>query len=124
MARRVALPLVLLAGVLGGLLAVSRPDRTPPPESVDDYAARLLALHDARRSVPLSTDPALSAAARSWAAECARRNRLSHDDFIGRIRAAGYTGWPVSENAAAGQRTADEAFGDWMGSPGRCRSPT
>lgn len=43
----------------------------------------------------------------------ARRSKLEHGDWTGRIRAAGFTGQPVSESIGKGQRTADEIFNSW-----------
>jgi uncharacterized protein YkwD len=71
----------------------------------------------------LSTNSALTRAAREHSSDMARNGYFSHTSLDGRtaadrIRAAGYAGRITGENIAAGQTTAKSAMDAWMESPG------
>ncbi|MEM8851936.1 MAG: CAP domain-containing protein [Pseudomonadota bacterium] len=72
---------------------------------------------------PLRADPRLAAAAEEQAEFMARRGKIGHDGRGGstvleRVRAVGVEGCHMAENVAAGQRSAAQVHGDWMGSAG------
>lgn len=109
-----------LLKLLGG--AVSPP---PPPPPAGDWAARLLALHNARRpGHPLQVHPGLSASAQAWAAECARRGSITHGDWLPRLQKAAPELREWSENIAQGQRSPEECVADWMSDPPHARNLT
>jgi uncharacterized protein YkwD len=102
------------------------PPAPPPLGPLTDVETRLLTAHNAARSsaglAPLAIDARLTVSAAAQAADCARLGRLSHTGADGsnpwqRMTRAGYPWVAASENAAAGQRTPDEAVGDWLRDP-------
>jgi len=112
-----------------------------PPEALRDEAAvlrRLLVLANEARAesrrcgnvlfgaaAPLTTSPALTQAARTHAADLARRDVTTHEGRDGsgpadRISRAGYRWRRVAENVASGILDGDEAMRGWIASPGHC----
>jgi uncharacterized protein YkwD len=71
----------------------------------------------------LTTNSALTRAAREHSADMARNGYFSHTSLDGRtprdrMRAAGYSGGMTGENIAAGQTSAASVMKAWMNSPG------
>ncbi|QDG53361.1 hypothetical protein FIV42_22210 [Persicimonas caeni] len=76
---------------------------------------------------PLVLDPELSKAAQAHAEDMVANNFLGHEgsdgsDFAERIRRTNYTGNPVGENVAGGQRSSEEVVAGWVDSDGHCRN--
>lgn len=76
---------------------------------------------------PLTWNDELAEAARLHSLDMAEQDYFSHTSLDGRspwdrMEDAGYTGFPTSENIAAGSRTAQDAFNSWMSSDGHCRN--
>lgn len=69
----------------------------------------------AKNLKPFLESACLNGQATSWAKEMARRGRMSHNGFAGRLSACGMNG---GEIVAWGQRSAAEVVDDWMHSPG------
>lgn len=141
MAARRALTLALLlagSGVAGcdtvGL------DVAPTPEPGDrPWAEMIEAVNRVRAegatcggtamppAPPLVWDARLERAAADHARDMARHGYLSHRDRAGRdtgarVRDAGYAWRVVGENLGRNQASVDQAIGDWLASPGHCRT--
>lgn len=76
-------------------------------------------------AAPLTTQPALMAAASLHSLDMAARGSLGHDGSDGsssadRITRAGYAWRAAGENVASGQRDAETAVRGWLESPGHC----
>lgn len=76
---------------------------------------------------PLAMEARLRDAARLHSLDMAEQDYFSHTSLDGRsfsrrIADSGYQGWPVGENIAAGNRTAEATFRQWVNSPGHCRN--
>jgi uncharacterized protein YkwD len=77
-------------------------------------------------SGPLEMDEVLRGVARTYSAQMADQGFFDHIDPQGRgpddrVADAGFTGdFPIGENIAEGQRTAEEVVEGWMASPGHC----
>ena len=77
---------------------------------------------------PLVMEPHLRCAARVHSLDMGERNYFSHDSPDGplgeneyeRVMNAGYGGFALGENIAAGYSTAEGAFDRWMSSSGHC----
>ncbi|MBM75641.1 MAG: hypothetical protein CMK59_09590 [Proteobacteria bacterium] len=77
---------------------------------------------------PLSNHVKIQCAARYHAWWMAQNDVLSHDspdgdlgfDFWQRAESAGYGGWAVGENVAAGYSSAEDVVAGWMSSDGHC----
>jgi uncharacterized protein YkwD len=70
---------------------------------------------------PLTVDPALARAARSYTATMLRTGVFSHGDMFGRLSRSGAAGPMYGENLAWGTgpyATARQVVRGWMGSPG------
>lgn len=75
----------------------------------------------------LAWDTRLAAVAQRHSVDMARRNFFSHtnpdgDDPFDRLRRAGIRYRNAAENLAEGQRTAEEVYAGWAGSPGHRRN--
>ncbi len=128
--------------IFAASLAGQAPSAAPPSVTPDTDAARIegrvLELsNDFRRKNGLSAlraDPALTAAARAFAAYLARTGRFAHDADGGgpgeRAEAAGYAYCEVAENlstetsvlALTPERRAQDAMQGWTTSPGHRRN--
>ena len=76
---------------------------------------------------PLVWDARLERAADGHARDMAQHGYLSHRDRAGRdtgdrVREAGYAWRVVGENLGRNQASVDQAIGDWLASPGHCRT--
>lgn len=76
---------------------------------------------------PLSADPNLNTAAQAHALDMANNNFFSHtgsdgSSFVDRIQRTDFSGQPIGENIAAGQRSAEGVVASWVESDGHCRS--
>eukprot|EP00803_Ostreobium_quekettii_P000100 evm.model.scf_717.5 EVM.evm.TU.scf_717.5 scf_717:36236-40900(+) len=72
---------------------------------------------------PVVEDEKLTNAAMDHAAGMAAVRRISHDDFVDRVRVqAGFEGNRITENVAAGQSSALMVVMQWMCSPGHMRN--
>jgi uncharacterized protein YkwD len=71
--------------------------------------------------VPLESDARASAAARRQAENMARRGRMTHSGFRGRMRGAGVS-FPAAENIAMGQPDTASAVESWASSSGHRRN--
>lgn len=76
---------------------------------------------------PLQWDDRLARSALNHAQDMANQGYFDHISPQGsrpeqRIAAAGWTIYPIGENIAAGQSTADEVIQSWKDSPGHCRN--
>jgi len=125
---------VLVAAAPAGAQAPPRP-KCPGADVAakrDQAAARsaVLCIVNAERGVrglpALVGDARLDAAARGHSADMADRDYFDHVTPEGRTPAdradaAGYAWSAISENIAAGQKTAREVMTDWMQSVGHCR---
>jgi uncharacterized protein YkwD len=74
---------------------------------------------------PLNTSTKLERAARSHAADMARRNYFDHTAPDGsapkqRVQREGYSSQLTGENIAFGPESAQEAVAGWLASPGHC----
>jgi uncharacterized protein YkwD len=118
------------SGSLARWRTVAAPAAAPAPsQNAGDLSpdeARVLELANAQRAAnglpALAHDHRLSVAAQRQADDNARTGTLSHSGSDGstvgsRVSDAGYPWAMVAENAAMGQRTADEAVTGWMNSP-------
>lgn len=115
----------------------------PPPPSSGSSALEdeVLALVNQRRAAgatcggtpypavaPLALNVNLRDAARGHSADMAANNYFSHTSLDGRtfdqrILQAGFTGgYPLGENIAAGQSTAQVVVNGWMASTGHCQN--
>jgi uncharacterized protein YkwD len=100
------------------------PAPTPPIGLPEDYAAQLLAIHNAARTslglAPLRMSAVLGNMARTYAKTLASYAVLSHDDgapFATRIAQSGYSYSAAGENVAEGYATAAAVCNGWMSSP-------
>jgi uncharacterized protein YkwD len=114
----------------------STADVPPSGNPLEDEMLRLVNEARARGAVcgsmrfgpagPLVTNAELAGAARAHSQDMATRGFFAHNTPEGttpqqRIMSAGYTGqFPIGENIAAGNATAEETMTQWMGSPGHC----
>ncbi len=76
-------------------------------------------------ATPLVWDAKLAVAARGHAKDMADHDYFSHvsqdgRSFVDRIVNAGYTGFAISENIAAGQQTPEDVMQTWLNSSGHC----
>ena len=79
-------------------------------------------------TAPLAMEPHLRCAARVHSLDMGERNYFSHDspdgplgeDEFERVMNAGYEGFALGENIAAGYSTAEGAFDRWMSSGEHC----
>ena len=77
---------------------------------------------------PLRNHVKIQCAARYHALWMSQNDVLSHDspggelgfDFWERAESAGYEGWAVGENVAAGYDSPEDVVAGWMGSDGHC----
>lgn len=74
---------------------------------------------------PLTLNAALNTAAQLHSQDMATNNYFSHTGLNGsqywdRAAAAGYTGFALGENIAAGKATAQATFNQWVNSPPHC----
>jgi len=77
---------------------------------------------------PLVMEPHLQCAARVHSLDMGTRNYFSHDSADGplgdtpseRVQSAGYEGFLLGENIAAGEDTAEATFDMWMGGGEQC----
>lgn len=116
------------------------PAPTPPASGITATEQRVLDLvNQARASArtcgtnkhpaaaPLVWDAKLAVAARGHAKDMADRNYFSHTSqdgrsFVDRITNAGYKGFAIGENIAAGQQTAEDVMQSWLNSAGHCNN--
>lgn len=119
------------------IVLAQRQPETPPLDPAAT-ARRVLELVNAARAEarrcgrerfepthPLTTSPALMAAAQAHARDMAARRTLTHEGSDGsasgeRIARAGYEWRAAGENVAAGQKDADAVVAAWLQSPGHC----
>jgi len=74
---------------------------------------------------PVTMNPQLRGAARAHSQDMADNNYFSHTSQDGRspwdrMDAAGYSGFSIGENIAAGNRSAADTFSQWLNSAGHC----
>lgn len=125
---------VLVAAAPAGAQAPPRPecpgaDVAAARDAVASRGAVLCIVNVERavRGLPsLTTDGRLDAAAQGHSEDMANRDYFDHVSPEGRTPAdradaAGYVWSSVSENIAAGQKTARDVMTDWMQSVGHCR---
>jgi len=91
--------------------------------AVDSYGALINADRAAAGVVPVVVNPALQAAAQSYAEDMATRGYFDHHSPEGqthadRARAVGYAYCVLAENIAWGQPTEAAVHAVWMASPG------
>lgn len=98
------------------------PPPAPRPEPIPDSAtvssevvAAVNAERAARRLGPLAIDERLAELSATWATEMARRSRLTHGDFSGRI-ASVLPNTAAAENIAEGPSGSAGAVAVWMNS--------
>ena len=133
----VYLPLVLKAKSTPTPTITSTPTRTStptstpivtPPQGTSSIAQQVVILINSERAKiancpALRLNDKLTAAAQAHSQDMADNNFFDHTGSNGstlgqRITAAGYSFSLAGENIAGGQSTAQEAFDDWMSSPG------
>ncbi len=122
--------------------ATEVPEPEPEPESTTaaELEREVLRLVNQARSqarwcgptemaatTPLTEQPQLGAAARTYATRMGNENFFDHygpagDSPQDRATAAGYAGMLAGENIAAGYSTAQEVVTGWLLSPGHCRN--
>jgi uncharacterized protein YkwD len=88
-------------------------------------APRRCGRQDFAAAAPLTTAPALMAAASLHSLDMAERGSLGHDGSDGsssgdRMTRAGYVWRAAGENVASGQRDAETVVRGWLDSPGHC----
>lgn len=122
---------------VGGLCAQAEPECPPPGVMAGD--AVVLALQALRAqprrcgdrlwpaAPPLAAEAHLAAAARRYAEELARRDRIDHVGEAGaslrrRLHEAGYVLRQAAENLAGGPESLDEALAQWLASPTHCEN--
>ncbi len=76
---------------------------------------------------PLELDPDLNEAAQAHALDMAENNFFSHtgsdgSNFATRIGRTDFSGQPIGENIASGQRSAEQVVAGWIDSDGHCRN--
>ena len=117
------------------------PPSPPPPSGSPSLEDQVLVLVNQRRAsgatcggtpypavAPLTLDAHLAGAARGHSQDMAANNYFSHTSLDGRTFAqriwqSGYTGgFPIGENIAGGQSSAQAAVDGWMQSPGHCQN--
>ncbi|MEM7641772.1 MAG: CAP domain-containing protein [Pseudomonadota bacterium] len=114
---------VLLCFALAACAATPSAGPLPAASGSGEALALASQARVARGLSPLRADPRLAAAAEEQAEFMARRGKIGHDGRGGstvleRVRAVGVEGCHMAENVAAGQRSAAQVHGDWMGSAG------
>ena len=136
--RRRLATLALLAASASAASCVSRPppprptpSRPAPRAESDDFAADLVAAHNASRAraglPPLVENPTLDRAADGHARDMADRRKMSHRGGDGsspfdRISRAGYSYRAAGENVAYGFDDVVSVMAGWMKSPGHRRN--
>lgn len=121
-------------------LVLATPLQVPRAEDAPAMRERLLELVNQARATPracgsrhyaaaapVALSDELSVAALSHAQAMARTGTFDHVDDDGhtpsdRVRQTHYRARMVGENIAAGMGTVDEAFADWLASPGHCEN--
>lgn len=113
----------LIAALLALLIGPFFLSSPSPTSAAYDAPSQVIALVNAQRRqaglAPLSINPNLTAAARSYANVLATSGCFSHScgaDMGSRVRWAGYSSWRIGENIAGGQGTPEAAMTMWMGS--------
>ena len=78
-------------------------------------------------TTPLALDSFLNEAAQAHALDMSAQNFFSHtgsdgSSFVDRVRRTQFSGSPIGENIAAGQRSPQEVVAGWVDSDGHCRN--
>lgn len=108
------------------------------PQQWADFEAQVLVLVNEKRAEgatcggsskppvgPLTMDPQAQISARCHSLDMATQDYFDHTGLDGshfstRMSDAGFTGYPVGENIAAGQGSPESVMRSWMNSPGHC----
>ena len=111
-------------------LVVSLALALPAPATADVAQSVLVGVNAARAKAgcaPLRMNNKLTAAAKAHARAMAEQNFFGHTGkdgsrFSNRIKRQGYSYRAAAENIAAGQKTASQVVGNWLGSSGHRRN--